>query len=68
MDDIAAKVKKDKVDIVVMNSGWWDLKGWGEKDYDDCGEDWEDDCGDAYERDAVRNLRPDFNVRVFERF
>ena len=54
MDDIAAKVKKDKVDIVVMNSGWWDLKGWGEKDYDDCGEDWEDDCGDAYERDAAR--------------
>ena len=54
MDDIAAKVKKDKVDIVVMNSGWWDLKDWGEKDYDECGEDWEDDCGDAYERDVKK--------------
>ena len=63
MDDIAARVKKDKVDIVVMNSGWWDLKDWGEKDYDECGEDWEDDCGDAYERDAMIGVAGDARRR-----
>ncbi len=54
MNSIADLLNKEKYDLVIINSGWWDLKSWGEKDrgYDKCGEKWGGDCVKAYERDV----------------
>ena len=54
MNSIADELAKEKYDLVIINSGWWDLKSWGEKDrgYDKCGEKFDGNCQKAYERDV----------------
>ena len=57
MADLAETLEEAGVDVVVANSGWWDLKGYG--DEDDCGDDWETDCAENYAadlRDLAENI------------
>jgi len=48
-------------DVVIINSGWWDLKSFDDSDaqngYEDCGEDFTDDCGDKYEEDIAKLVK-----------
>lgn len=52
MADLAKDLKG--YDLVVFNSGWWDLKPWNEtkRGYVACGDDWTAACATSYARDV----------------
>ena len=57
-DDVAELAQKlEGYDVVVASSAWWDLKPWGEKNFDFCGRNWTADCERAYTFDTNKLMR-----------
>ena len=57
-DDVAELAQKlEGYDVVVVNSAWWDLKPWREKNFDECGRNWTADCERAYAFDTNKLMR-----------
>ena len=61
MAELAQKL--EGYDVVVVNSAWWDLKPWGEKNFDFCGRNWTADCESRRGRSrASRSPRVDTGI------
>ena len=75
MDDLAAALRD--YDIVVFNSGWWDIKDYRggsgsafeySRGYGNCGNEWTDLCRKSYARDvelAIDKLLAPAEVAIF---